>query len=254
MAIRLPATGLRMPWPLPALATWAAAWAVFIVALRWMKLPMIVAIMLAASLAIAFALREDARWRRLFIAWGFPMSLGASGLVGELPGWIWLMPLLLLAVVYPIRSWRDAPLFPTPEDALTGLSSRVVLPPKATILDAGCGLGHGLLALHREFPNARMVGLEWSWPLRLYCGWRMAFASVRRADMWRADWSGCDMVYLFQRSDSMSRAALKAGRELRPGAWLASLEFEVAEWSPTQVHTCPDGRQVWLYQAPFRRR
>src|SRR5687767_8190230 len=109
-----------MPWPLPALATWAASWAVFIVAMRWMKLPIVVALLLAAGLAIAFSLREDARWRRLFVAWGFPMSLGASGLVGELPGWIWLMPLLLLAVVYPIRSWRDAPLFPTPEDALTG--------------------------------------------------------------------------------------------------------------------------------------
>jgi len=254
VAFRFPATGLRMPWPLPALAAWAASWAVFIVAMRWMKLPIVVALLLAAGLAIAFSLREDARWRRLFIAWGFPMSLGASGLVGELPGWIWLMPLLLLAVVYPIRSWRDAPLFPTPEDALTGLSSRIALPPQATILDAGCGLGHGLLALHREFPRARMVGLEWSWPLRLYCGWRMAFASVRRADMWRADWSGCDLVYLFQRSDSMPRAALKAARELRPGAWLASLEFEVAEWTPTQVHTCPDGRRVWLYQAPFRRR
>jgi SAM-dependent methyltransferase len=246
--------GLRMPWPLPALATWAASWAVFIVAMRWIKLPTMAALLLAAGLAIVLSLREDTRWRRLFIAWGFPLSLGASGLVGDVPPWVWLMPLALLAVVYPIRSWSDAPLFPTPEDALAGLSSRLVLPRQARILDAGCGLGHGLLALHREYPQASVVGLEWSWPLRLYCGWRMAFASVRRADMWTADWSGYDMVYLFQRSDSMPRAALKAGRELRPGAWLASLEFEVAEWRPTEVHACPDGRRVWLYQAPFRRR
>jgi hypothetical protein len=254
MRLRLPGAGLRLPWPLPALAAWALSWGVFIGASRWMKLPAVVALLLAAGLAIAFSLREDARWRRLFIAWGFPLSLGASGLVGALPAWAWLLPLLLLAIVYPIRSWSAAPLFPTPEGALAGMAGRVPMPPRAAILDAGCGLGHGMVELHREYPQARITGMEWSWPLWLYCSWRMAFASVRRADIWRADWSGFDMVYLFQRSDSMPRAALKAAREMRPGAWLASLEFEVAEWVPTQVHRCPDGRRVWLYQAPFRRR
>lgn len=245
---------LRMPWPLPALAAWGAAWIVFIGAMRWVKMPTVAALLLAAGLAVALSLLEETRWRRLFIAWGFPLSLGASGLVGELPAWAWLMPLAALAVVYPIRSWRDAPLFPTPAGALVGLAQRVPLPRNPTILEAGCGLGHGLHELYREYPKARIFGLEWSWALRLACGWRAPFAFVRRGDMWQADWSGYDMVYVFHRPDTMSRAALKAGRELRPGAWLASMEFEVREWTPSAVHVCPDGRRVWLYQAPFRKR
>ena len=40
-------------------------------------------------------------------------------------------------------------------------------------------------------------------------------------------------------------------RELRHGAWLASLEFEIASCRPSRVFTCADGRPLWLYRAPF---
>ena len=80
--------------------------------------------------------------------------------------------------------------------------------------------------LRREYPSARAarprVELAAAPRLRLALPLR---ATVRRADIWAADWSGYDLVYLFQRPESMPRAAAKAARELRPGAWLASLEF-----------------------------
>jgi trans-aconitate methyltransferase len=165
------------------------------------------------------------------------------------------MPLALLAALYPVTAWRDAPLFPTPRDALHGLARLLPLRDGASIVDAGCGLGHALKALQREYPRAHLVGLEWSWPIQMACSWRLGrAASVSRADIWRADWSAYDLVYLFQRPESMPRAADKAGRELRPGAWLASLEFAVPSLSAQRVLSCPDGRSVWLYQAPFRRR
>jgi hypothetical protein len=242
-----------MPWPLPALLVWGASWAVFIVGLRWLKMSPAIALLLAAALAIAFSLRAATRWRRIFIAWGFPFSLGASGLVGTMPHWVWLLPLVMLVMCYPVTAWRDAPLFPTPDGALEGLARLVGLRDGARIVDAGCGLGDGLKELRREYPNAQLFGLEWSWPLRFVCGLRLDFAQIRRADIWAADWSGYDMVYLFQRPESMPRAADKAGRELQPGAWLASLEFAVPELTAKKVLKCPDGRSLWLYQAPFRR-
>jgi hypothetical protein len=245
---------LRMPWPLPALLTWAASWAVFIVATRWLKMSPVLALLLAAGIAITFSFRGDTRWRRIFMAWGFPLSLVATGVVGGLPAWAWLLPLALLAVMYPVHTWRDAPVFPTPADALQGLPRLVPLRDGAKVLDAGCGLGDGLIELHRAYPNAVLSGLEWSWPLRIACAWRARFAGVKRGDIWAADWSGYDMVYLFQRPESMPRAAAKAGRELKPGAWMASLEFPAADLVPTKTLNCPDGRSVWLYQAPFKRR
>jgi hypothetical protein len=238
-------------WPLPALAAWAAAWASFI-GLRALGAPAPAALALSSGLGIALAVFGTTRWRRLFIAAGFPLSLAASGLAGALPGWAWLLPLALLLAVYPLNAWRDAPLFPTPAGALRGLAALAPLPAQARVLDAGCGLGAGLRALRAEYPAAKLSGLEWSWPLRFACALRCRFASVRRADIWVADWSGQDLVYLFQRPESMARAVDKAARELRPGAWLASLEFEASGLRPTA--RLPGAKPVWLYRAPFVRR
>jgi hypothetical protein len=59
-------------------------------------------------------------------------------------------------------------------------------------------------------------------------------------------------VYLCQRPESVARAATKASRELKPSAWLASLEVEISTWLPQLVLKGRAGRRVWLYRAPFR--
>ena len=189
------------------------------------------------------------------MAGGFPLSLALSGTAAaELPGWAWLLPLALLVAIYPIKAWRDAPFFPTPRGALKGLARLAPLRADQRVLEAGCGLGDGLRELHAEFPQTRIDGIEWSWPLRLACQWRCGFASVRRGDIWQADWSPFQMVYLFQRPESMPRAVDKATREMAHGSWLASLEFEALQLEPDAVHRCKDGRSVWLYQQPFKPR
>lgn len=249
---------MTLPWPLPALLTWAAAWALF-AGLPRAGLPALPAFGLALALVAVVAWRMEATmWRRVFVVGGFPLSLVASGLAsGALPAWAWLLPLALLLAVYPMQAWRDAPVFPTPAQALQGLSRAAPLPAGAQVLDAGCGLGAGLRALRAEYPQARLAGLEWSWPLALACRLRCRLggvnAEVRRGDIWAADWSGYELVYLFQRPESMARAMDKAGRELNAGAWLASLEFEATGWQPQARVETVEGKPVWLYRAPFRR-
>jgi SAM-dependent methyltransferase len=196
------------------------------------------------------------RVRRLLMATGFPLSwwlmTGAAGtsVLAGMPAWGWLVPLALALALYPPATWKDAPLFPTPRDALDGLGEQVPLPLAGHVLDAGCGVGDGLLALERAYPEVHLHGVEHSWPLRMLCGLRARHAHVRQGDMWADDWSRFDMVYLFQRPETMPRAWAKARAELRPGAWLASLEFAVPDVSPTVSWSCPDGRSVWLYQQP----
>ena len=241
-----------MTWPLPALLAWASAWALFIGLRAALGAGAVgLAVGLASLLGVALATLGATRWRRIFMALGFPLSLAASGAAAGLPTWVWLLPLAALALLYPVRTWRDAPLFPTPAGALDGLSALAPLPAGAVILDAGCGLGAGLRELRRAYPLARIHGIEWSRPLALLCSLRCRFASVRQGDIWRADWSCHDLVYLFQRPESLPRAIEKARREMRTGAWLASLEFEAVGVAATCVLACRDGRRVWLYRMPF---
>lgn len=234
-------------WPLPALLSWALAWAVYLV-LGAMGLSTLVALAAASLLGLALALIHDSRWRRLMVAGGFPLSLLLSGSATALPGWAWLLPLALLALAYPRHAWRDAPLFPTPRDALLELARLAPLPAGARVLDAGCGLGAGLLELRRAYPEACISGVEWSPLLARLAAWRCPWAEVQRGDMWAQPWAGFDLVYLFQRPESMAQALSKARAELRPGAWLASLDFELPELAPLAVVELGPRHRLLLYR------
>lgn len=243
---RRPPARLRLPWPLPALLVWAAAWGLFAV-LAQGGVDVLVALGCAAGLGALGSVLGPNWWRRFMIALGFPLSLLVSGAV-TLPGWVWLLPLGLVLLVYPINAWRDAPIFPTPRAALLGLPQAIALPKGAAVLDAGCGLGDGLQALRRAWPDAKLHGLEWSWPLRLLCALRCPWAQVRRGDIWRESWAPYQLVYVFQRPESMARALAKAQAEMNPGSWLVSLEFEVLGQPHLARLMAPDGRPVWIYR------
>jgi SAM-dependent methyltransferase len=161
-----------------------------------------------------------------------------------------------LALAYPHRTWRDAPLYPTPAMALQSLPAHLPLRAGARVLDAGCGLGHGLRALRRACPQAQLQGVEFSRPLamlaRLSCPW----AQIHRGDMWALPWGDFHVVYLFQRPESMARAWAKACADMPPGSWLLSLEFEVPGQRPQAQWCDVPGKPVHAYQigaAPMRR-
>jgi SAM-dependent methyltransferase len=191
-------------------------------------------------------------WRRCLIVLGFPLSqLLINSTVMSMPPLAWLGLVLLIAAVYPLNAWSDAPLFPTPSKALVQVPEHISLKEGAKILDAGCGLGDGLRALKSVFTHSEFSGLEMSWPLRFFSALRCPWAKIRQGNIWLADWSEFDMVYMFQRPESMPKAVEKAARELRPGAWLVSLEFEARSLKANAMVYGSDGRPVWMYRIPF---
>ena len=244
---------INRSWPLAAFVAWAACWIVF-ASVGQLGASPAAAFVAAGLVGAALSLIGATPWRRVFVGCGFPLSFAVLFGGVALPAWAWLPAMAMLAVVYPLRAWHDAPIFPTPVGALHGLAEGVPLASGAAVLDAGCGLGAGLVELHREYPQAALEGIEWSWPLSLAAAARCRFARIRRGDLWTTDWSRFALVYLFQRPESMPRAAAKAAHELPAGAWLASLEFEVTTLQPQLVLKSGDGRRVWLYRAPFRPR
>lgn len=240
----------RVPWPLPAVLVWVLAWSV-LWATRAGGASPLAALLTATLVGVVGSVWGGAsRWRRALIALGFPVSWGLASGVLVVPSWVWLVLAVLVLLLYPPSTWKDAPLYPTPPDAFEGLRDAVPLHWGGHVLDVGCGLGHGLLALNRAWPDLHMHGIERSWLLAGLCRLRCPWATVERGDMWLQDWSRFDLVYIFQRPESMPRAMEKAIRELRPGAWLVSLEFALPEGTPVRAWTCPDGRTLWLYQQP----
>jgi trans-aconitate methyltransferase len=125
------------------------------------------------------------------------------------------------------------------------------LPP--AVLDAGCGMGDALIELQAAYPHAHIHGIEWSWLWRAVAALRCPWAKVARGDMWAQSWADFDLVYLFQRPESMPRAIAKAQAEMRPGCWLVSLEFEGrdAQGVALQPHarlSLAGERPIWVYR------
>jgi hypothetical protein len=217
-----------------------------------------------SALGVGMSLLGQSWWRRLLIGMGFPMSVSlVAGLT--LPPWGWCVPLAALLLIYPLNAWRDAPIFPTPPDALNALPECAPLHPGARILDAGCGLGHGLRALRQAYPLNQLVGVEKSRLLALWCARRCPWANVVHGDMWASSWADYALVYLFQRPESMSQALSKASLEMKAGTYLVSLEFEAVGYEPlaqirhVEVSLSPEGKErtvaegksVWVYQMPL---
>lgn len=228
-------------WPLLALLSWSLCWAV------WQGLgPGWPAGAAAMLLGLALAGLHRHPWRRLMVAAGFPLALLVTG--AALPAWGWLAALAVLLLAYPWRGWNDAPLYPTPHHALIGLPAVVPLAPGARVLDAGCGLGDGLLALRRAYPQARLEGIEYSLGLWLLARLRCPWAGLRRGDLWAQSWQGQDLVYLFQRPESMPRALDKALAELRHGAWLVSLDFPLPGHKPHARLETGTRHTLWVYR------
>jgi hypothetical protein len=240
-------------WPIPALLAWGCAWGCYL-GLRHLGASDTVAMLVATFCGGLLTTFGSTTMRRVLIVLGFPLSLIASSSSFAMPPLGWLVLLGLIVLLYPRSAWRDAPLFPTPKKALRQLPEHIPLMGGARILDAGSGMGDGLLALRSAYPRAELHGLEMSWPLRVLSAMRCSFASIRQGDMWLVDWRSYDMVYLFQRPESMPRAVEKAEAEMRRGAWLVSLEFEARELVPSGVIYGADGRPVWMYQLPFNRK
>jgi hypothetical protein len=235
----------RWPWPLPALLAWAGGWAAWVLSVTT-GTPTGLGLLSGLAVSAVLAASCRGRWRQGIAAAGFPLSALGLGLGQALPPWVWLLALLPLLLAYPLRAWRDAPFFPTPHDALCGLDGVVGMPKR--VLDAGCGLGHGLAALRRLWPGAELHGVEWSLPLALAARLRCRWAWVRRGDMWAGSWAGYDLVYVFQRPESMARVFDKARRELGPQGWLASLEFPVPGQPAAACLQGAGRRPLWIYR------
>jgi hypothetical protein len=250
---------LQRIWPLPALLVWALAWGVSL-ALRQAQAPLWAVLALPAALGVVLAqwpTLASTRWRAVFVAAGFPLSalvlgLGAGAGAAGPGAWVWLLMLGLLLLAYPVRAWRDAPLFPTPRGALAELARHAPLREQAQVLDAGCGLGDGLRELRAAYPQAHIHGIEWSWLWALSCRLRCPWATVSRGDLWAQSWADFDLVYLFQRPESMPQAVDKARREMRSGTWLVSLEFEASGLTPVASIALSPQRRVWLYRFPAK--
>lgn len=168
--------------------------------------------------------------------WWLPLNLAfAPGLLalqsGQWPAWWFLVAFVLLLLVN-WNSFRErVPLYLSGARTRQRLSERLAgLPADFRFVDLGCGLGGTLAQLARDYPAARLVGVETA-PLVFLCAWLRCLPYrncwVRYRSLWQEDLSGYDAVYCFLSPAPMPELWQKARREMSSGALLISNSFEI---------------------------
>jgi len=141
---------------------------------------------------------------------------------------IWLVFLSLPGLM------RGAPFVGTRPESLKAMLDLAVLRSGETVVDLGSGDGRLLFAAARA--GCRAVGYEINlflvWSSR-WRAWRLGLSprvTVRWGSFWKARLDEADVVLVFGFSNIMADLAKKLADELRPGARVVSLRYELSAW------------------------
>jgi SAM-dependent methyltransferase len=182
--------------------------------------------MLAAALGHWLGLR---RWWLLLNLAFVPGLLALHS--RQWPAW-WFLAAFVLLLLVNWNSWRErVPLYLSGARTRQRLSERLArLPADFRFVDLGCGLGGALVQLARDYPRARLVGVETA-PLVFALAWLRCLpyrnCRVRYRSLWHEPLGGYDAVYCFLSPAPMAGLWAKARAEMRPGSLLVSNSFEI---------------------------
>lgn len=146
---------------------------------------------------------------------------------------IWLI-LGLVFMVFGLIPLKGAPWLPSLKPHRQAAFDLLKLKPGQTIIDLGCGDGRFLKAAASRGFNAEGYELN---PFMYAIAWlitRRYFKRVklRFGDMWKADISQADAIYVFLFDRYMKQLDDKLKAEAKPGLLLASHTFKIPGKKP----------------------
>ncbi len=169
-------------------------------------------------------------------------ALVLAGLVGLAAVGMWTL----------IPRWHGIP--PTPARArwIRKALAQAAVQPGEVLVDLGAGDGRVLRIAAREF-GAHAVGYEIE-PLHCAVGWCAALlsgvlarVSIRNRDLYHADLSQADVVYLYLNPSFVETLRGRLRQQLSPGARVVSLDFPIEGWEPSEVDI---GYLIFSYRMP----
>ena len=180
----------RLPPVLRALLAQGLAFAgLLLLARLGLRLPGFVWVLLQAvgAVFLSRALALEVRW--IFLQALLPFLVRALwGLA--VPGWVYLVLFLALALVFGGGLLTRVPLYHASRDAWAKLEGLLPERPGFAFVDLGCGLGGPVAHLARVRPDGRFTGIEAS-PLTWLVAWLRCLplpnATIRLGSLWRTD-------------------------------------------------------------------
>jgi len=178
----------------------------------------------------------------------------ATTLALSIPGYLYLIPLILILAIYSPAILNRVPYYPTQKPAYALILAELPRDRPFEFVDLGCGFGDLLFFLAKHRPNGRFVGVELG-PLpclvarikALFKG--LSNVSVRFRDMWRYDLRDSDFVYTFLSPAAMEDVWAKVSRDMRSGSTFITNSFPVPAPANEEISVHDDrGSKLYLHR------
>lgn len=146
---------------------------------------------------------------------------------------VWLI-LGLIFMIFGLIPLKGAPWLPSLKPHRRAAFELLKLKPGQTIIDLGCGDGRFLKAAAKRGYYAEGYELN---PFMYAIAWLVTRRYFKRVklhfgDMWKADISQADAVYVFLLDKYMKQLDDKLKAEAKPGLLLASHTFKIPDKKP----------------------
>lgn len=167
----------------------------------------------------------------------------------QLPSWLYLLTVLLLALVFWGTIKGDVPLFLSSAavaDALTVILEREHA---EVFADLGAGVGSVAvpLAQHRTMIVDAWERAPLPWLITALRCRKLPNATAKRASFWGCNLSRYDAAFAFLSPAVMAELGDKVRREMRPGCLFISSSFPIPGWRPESVVHIEDRRKTRLF-------
>lgn len=152
--------------------------------------------------------------------------------------WLLLIEVILIAIAvlaavdfFNIIFRGAAPFMKTNKKILTMIISELKLKGQETVYELGAGGANFLQAVEKKYPQAKLIGVEYSWWIYLITKMtlkkRKSGVRLLRGDMFKADIKNADLIYVFLIPTMMMKLSEKIMKECRPKTMVVSYLFSI---------------------------
>jgi hypothetical protein len=212
------------------------------------SIPVTVAAATATAICAAKFVNLPTAWQMIN---GVIPAATLASLALELPGSIYLVPMIIMALIYAPTLLTGVPYYPTQRQTYALLLAELPTDRPFRFLDIGSGFGDLLIFLSKQRPNGTFVGIELGPLPWLIARIKSALNADRNTmmlcrDMWRFNLSNFDYVYTFLSPAAMDRIWTKVSNEMQPGSSFITNSFPVPAPASEEL-AIRDERQSRLY-------
>ncbi len=192
-------------------------------------------------------LRQPYWWVAIHLSF---LPTAVAMLTLQLPSWLYLLIVLLLALVFWGTVKGDVPLFLSSIAVANALVVIVAGENADAFADLGAGVGSVAIPLARHRAMMRVDAWERAPLPWLITAWRcrkLSNTSAKRASLWDCHLDRYDVVFAFLSPAVMLELGEKIRREMYPGSLFISSSFPIPDWEPESIIHIEDRRKTRLF-------